>query len=51
MQNNDDLKKQDEIDQLRAAAILRKRCDEITTADRAFLAAGIAAWKAENDAR
>ena len=42
-------KKQDEIDELRMAAIMRKRTDQLTTDDKAFLAAGIAQWKRDNN--
>jgi hypothetical protein len=51
MENNTQKSNQDNADELRMAAIMRKRTDQLTPDDRAFLAAGIAQWKAENDAR
>lgn len=47
MENNNE-KNNQSADELRAAAILRKKTDQWTAEDRAFIAQGIAEWKLEN---
>jgi hypothetical protein len=51
MQINDDNPQKDTRtpDELRMAAIMKKRTDQLTADDKLFLAAGIAQWRLENN--